>query len=308
MTLRLPTLLGNYPGTRAVRDGTVRSPLFELDICDAKVSNRVFPRVVNTREFAVAEIALTTFFQARAAGRPLVLMPAVIGAGRHQHQCLVYNAERSAPVTPDILAGKRVGIRSVGQTTVTWVRGILQNEHGVDLEAVRWVTFENAHLNGFADPPGMARAQGDKPLLDRLYEGELDAAIIGTGLPDDPRLQPVIAHPRQAANDWSLRHGAVSINHMVALDADLARERPDIVREVWRLLCEGKRIAAEPRVGGFDLTPFGLAANRASLALLLQYAQQQHLLARPLSVDELFDDTTRALEAAFQPDLTETTA
>ena len=306
--LHLPTLLGDYPGTRAVRSKLLTSPLFELDICDAKVSNRVFPRVVNTREFAVAELALITFFQARAAGRPLGLLPAVIGAGRHQHQCLVYNAERSAPVTPDTLAGKRVGIRSVGQTTVTWVRGILQNEHGVDLEAVRWVTFEDAHLNGFADPPGTERAQGDKPLLDRLYDGELDAAIIGTGLPDDPRLQPVIPHPRQAAHDWSLRHGAVSINHMVALDVDLARERPDIVREVWRLLCEGKRIAAEPRVGGFDLTPFGLAPNRASLALLLQYAQQQHLLARPLSVDELFDDTTRALEAVFQPDLTETTA
>lgn len=308
MTLRLATLLGDYPGTRAVRSGAVKSPLFELDICDAKVSNRVFPRVVNTREFAVAELALITFFQARAAGRPLVLMPAVIGAGRHQHQCLVYNAERSGPITPDTLAGKRVGIRSVGQTTVTWVRGILQNDHGVNLDEVRWVTFENAHLDGFADPPGVERAQGDKPLLDRLYDGELDAAIIGTGLPDDPRLKPVIHNPLQAARDWSRRHGAVSINHMVALDADLARERPDVVREVWRLLCEGKRIAAEPRVEGFDLTPFGLEANRASLDVLLRYARQQNLLARPLSVDDLFDDTTRALEAAFQPDHTETTA
>ena len=307
MTLRLATLLGDYPGARAVRSGAVKSPLFELDICDAKVSNRVFPRVVNSREFAVAEIALVTFFQARAAGRPLVLMPAVIGAGRHQHQCLVYNAERSGPITPDTLAGKRVGIRSVGQTTVTWVRGILQNDHGVDLNAVRWVTFENAHLNGFADPPGVERAQGDKPLLDRLYDGELDAAIIGTGLPDDPRLKPVISNPLQAARDWSLRNGAVSINHMVALDADLARERPDVVREVWRLLCEGKRIAAEPRVEGFDLTPFGLTANQASLALLLKYAEQQGLLARPLTVDELFDDTTRALEMVTHTDNTETT-
>lgn len=306
--LHLPTLLGDYPGTRAVRSKLLTSPLFELDICDAKVSNRVFPRVVNTREFAVAELALITFFQARAAGRPLVLLPAVIGAGRHQHQCLVYNAERSGPITPDTLAGKRVGIRSVGQTTVTWVRGILQNDHGVDLDSVRWVSFENAHLDGFADPAGVERAQGDKPLLERLVDGELDAAIIGTGLPDDPRLKPVITHPLQAARDWSRRHGAVSINHMVALDADLARERPDVVRDVWRLLCEGKRMAAEPRVDGFDLTPFGLEANRASLDVLLRYALQQNLLARPLSVDDLFDDTTRALEAASQPHDTETTA
>jgi 4,5-dihydroxyphthalate decarboxylase len=281
-----------------VRSGAVTSLLFALAIDGAKVSNRVFPRVVNTREFAVAELALVTFLQARAAGRPLVLMPAVIGAGRHQHQCLVYNRERSAPITPATLAGKRVGIRSVGQTTVTWVRGILQNDFGVDLQAVRWVTFENAHLHGFEDPPGTERATGDKALIDRLYDGELDAAIIGTGLPDDPRLAPVIAHPLDEARAWCRRHGAVSINHMVALDADLARGRPDVVRELWRMLCEAKRIANEPRVDGFDLTPFGLEPNRASLGLLLQYAQQQGLLARPLSVDELFDDTTRALEPA----------
>ena len=95
---------------------------------------------------------------------------------------------------------------------------------------------------------------------------------------------------------------------MVALDADLARERPDVVRELWRLLCEGKRIAAEPRVEGFDLTPFGLEPNRASLALLLKYAEQQGLLARPLTVDKLFDDTTRALEMATHTDNTETTS
>jgi 4,5-dihydroxyphthalate decarboxylase len=293
MSLVLTTLLGDYAGTRALRDGRVASPLLRLAIDPAKVSNRVFPRVVNTREFQFAELALITFFQARAAGRPLVLMPAVIGKGRHQHQCLVYNAERGH-VSVDTLAGKRVGIRSIAQTTVTWVRGILQNDHGVDLDAVRWVTFENAHLEGFPDPAGVERAQGDKTLLDRLYDGELDAAIIGTGLPDDPRLRPVIEQPLQAAEAWCARNGAVSINHMMALDAEWAAARPDLVRELWRLLCESKRLGRNGATGP-DLTPFGVEANRASLALLLRYAEQQGLLARPLTVDELFDDTTRAL-------------
>ncbi|MBN9408443.1 MAG: ABC transporter substrate-binding protein [Burkholderiales bacterium] len=296
--LALNTLLGSYAGTRALRAGEIDSPLLDLRIADFKVSNRAFPRVVNTREFAVAELALVTFFQARAHGRPLVLMPAVIGAGRHQHQCLVYNAERGR-VTVSDLDGKRVAIRAHSQTTVTWVRGILAADYGVDLDRVHWVTMEGAHLDAFQDPPGIERADGRKPLADLLLDGDVDAAIIGSGMPDDPRLQPVIEHPLEAARAWSERHGAVSINHMVALDAELAARRPDVVLELWRLLVESKRraAAAPDARPGPDLTPFGVEANRRSLALLLDYAGRQGLLPRPLSVDDLFDDTTRALVA-----------
>jgi 4,5-dihydroxyphthalate decarboxylase len=43
------------------------------------------------------------------------------------------------------------------------------------------------------------------------------------------------------------------------------------------------------------MLPFGVDALRPSLALAIDYAYEQGLLARRLEVDELFDDTTRAL-------------
>lgn len=294
--LSLTTLLGNYAGTQALRSGAISSDLINLQIADVKVSNRAFPRVVRTREFQVAELALVTFFQARAYGRPLVLMPAVIGAGRTQHQCLVYNAERG-PVTLDNLAGKRIGIRAHSQTTVAWIRGFLQNDYGVDLDAIQWVTFEGAHVAEFDDPSTLERAADGKVLVDMLFAGELDAAIIGSGMPDDARLQPVIPDPYGEAKAWSERTGAIPINHMVAIDADLAASRPDVVREVYRLLRESKRVADDKKPGGPDLTPFGLDANRKSLDMLLEYSFQQRLIPRRMSVEELFDDTTRILGA-----------
>jgi 4,5-dihydroxyphthalate decarboxylase len=294
--LPLTTLLGNYAGTQGIRSGAVTSHLIDLQVADVKVSNRAFPRVVRTREFQVAELALVTFFQARAYGRPLVLMPAVIGAGRTQHQCLVYNAERG-PVTLANLAGKRIGIRAHSQTTVAWIRGFLQNDYGVDLDAIKWVTFEGAHVAEFDDPSELERAADGKVLVDMLFAGELDAAIIGSGMPDDARLQPVIPDPYGEAKVWSERTGAIPINHMVAIDSELAASRPDVVREVYRMLRESKRLADDKRPSGPDLTPFGLEASRKSLEVLLDYSWQQRLLPRRLSIDELFDDTTRILGA-----------
>ena len=51
---------------------------------------------------------------------------------RFQHSMLAYNPERG-PLSPDQLAGKRVGMRSYSVTTATWVRGILADDYGVDL-------------------------------------------------------------------------------------------------------------------------------------------------------------------------------
>lgn len=296
--LPLVTLLGNYAGTQGIRGGEVTSDLIDLQIADVKTSNRAFPRVVRTREFAVAELALVTFFQARAYGRPLVLMPAVIGKGRTQHQCLVYNAERGT-LTLDQLAGKRIGIRAHSQTTVAWIRGFLQNDYGVDLDAIKWVTFEGAHVAEYDDPPELERAADGKVLADMLLAGELDAAIIGSGMPDDARLQPVIPNPYEEARLWAERTGAIPINHMVAIDSELAASRPDVVREVYRMLWDSKRLAdakkAEANKPAVDLTPFGLEANRKSLDVLLDYSFQQRLIPRRMAVEELFDDTTRNL-------------
>ncbi|MDX3904959.1 MAG: phosphate ABC transporter substrate-binding protein [Pigmentiphaga sp.] len=291
MTLR--TLLGDYPNTLALKRGEVSSPLVDFEFDPVKVANRAFKRVVREGAFDVAELALVTFLQAKAYGKPLVLMPAVVGAGRYQHHCLVYNVERGRLRVAE-LAGKRIGIRAYAQTTVTWVRGILADEYGVDLDAIRWVTFEDGHLAEFPDPPGVVRAEEGHKMVDMLLAGELDAAIIGTDLPDDPRLAPVLPDPHAAASAWGARHAMVPINHMVAVDRALCERHPDVVREVYRLLRDSKAVARQGATSP-DLTPFGVEPNRHALELIIHYAHDQRLIPRRYAVDELFDDVTRVL-------------
>ena len=292
-TLKLKTLLGDYPNTQALKSGRVVPKLFEFEFADVKVPNRAFKRVVRNLEFDVAELALVTFLQAKAYGKPLALMPAVVGAGRFQHHCLVYNAERPR-VTVAQLQGKRIGIRAHAQTTVTWVRGVMADDYGVPLRDVQWVTFEEGHLAEFPDPPGFIRAPEGSSAVEMLLAGELDAAIIGTDLPDDPRLKAVLPDPHEAAKAWSVRNQMLPINHMMAIDVQLCRERPDVVREIYSVLQASKALAPK-QPGAMDMTPFGIEPNRRAFEVLIRNAYEQGLIPRAYGVDELFEEFTRLI-------------
>ena len=292
-TLKLKTLLGDYPNTQALKSGRVVPKLLEFEFADVKVPNRAFKRVVRNLEFDVAELALVTFLQAKAYGKPLALMPAVVGAGRFQHHCLVYNAERPR-VTVAQLQGKRIGIRAHAQTTVTWVRGVMADDYGVPLRDVQWVTFEEGHLAEFPDPPGFIRAPEGSSAVEMLLAGELDAAIIGTDLPDDPRLKAVLPDPHEAAKAWSVRNQMLPINHMMAIDVQLCRERPDVVREIYSVLQASKALAPK-QPGAMDLTPFGIEPNRRALEVLIRNAYEQGLIPLAYGVDELFEEFTRLI-------------
>ena len=201
---------------------------------------------------------------------------------RFQHHTMLYNSERGQ-LTPAGLAGKRIGVRSYSQTTAGWVGGILQNDYGADLSAVQWLTFEDGHVAEAKDPPGVIRADKGKDITQMLIAGELDAARYGAAMPDDPRLQSVIANPEAEAKAWFAKHGLVPVNHLVVVTDALARAKPDAVAELYRLL-EAGWIAA----GRVAATPFGRDANRPCLDLLISYCLQQKLISRPLIVEELW--------------------
>jgi 4,5-dihydroxyphthalate decarboxylase len=292
-SLTLSTLLGDYPVTRALRRGEITSPLVHLDFADVKSVAPSFRRVVRDLAFDVAEIAIVTFLLARAHGKRLVLLPAVV-LGRFQHPYLVYDRERG-PLAPGDLAGRRVGIRSYSVTTVTWLRGILADDFGVDLDRVRWVTFEEPHVAEFRDPPNVERAAPGKDLVGMLRAGEIDAAVLGEGVPGDARIAPLIPDPAAAARAGRAKHDAIQVNHLVAVKSELSRSEPKGVEEVYRMLRESKQAAGPTPAGELDTTPFGMEANRRNLEVVIDYVYRQRLIPRRFAVDELFDDVTRAL-------------
>jgi 4,5-dihydroxyphthalate decarboxylase len=198
---------------------------------------------------------------------------------------MLFNSARGK-LTPSGLPGKRIGMRAYSQTTGVWLRGILQNDYGVDFSCVQWVTFEGGHLAEFSDPPGVTRARADQDMTQMLIDGELDGAIYGAAMPKDARLQSVIPDPDAAALAWYGKHRLVPVNHMVVVPEELARANPAAVAELYRLLAAGR--AAAPPEGKIDTAPFGKEANRPCLELLISYAVQQGLIPRQLDVAELW--------------------
>ena len=274
----MKTLLGDYPVTAALKKGEVRSNRVRLEFADVQPPSAGFKRVVRDLEFDVAELAITTFLMAKAFGKPLRLLPAVVVA-RLQHSFLVRNADRG-PLAPRDLAGKRVGVRSYSVTTGMWLRGILAEDHGVDPDRITWITFEEAHVAEFRDPPNVVHAPAGKNVIGMLLAGEIDAAVVGDGKPSDPRIVPVIPDAEAAARAWQRRTGAIQINHMVVVKDSVPRADAE---EVSRLLARSIDAAGSP-----EMNPYGVEANRRNLEVAIDYVHRQRLIPRRYTVAELF--------------------
>ncbi|KJC52249.1 ABC transporter substrate-binding protein [Bradyrhizobium sp. LTSP857] len=285
--LKLKAVLGSHPHVQAVKSGELRSDRFDLDFIEYTPTNTAFKPMVREQAFDVCEMAIVTYLMAKAHGKPLVLLPAAM-LGRFQHAHALYNPAHGT-LGPSDLEGKRVGIRSFTTTTGAWIRGILANDYGVNLDKIRWVTFEDPHVAEYVDTT--ERAPKDKKILQMLIDGELDA-VLGEA-PNDPKLRPLFPDPAAEAAKWYVRRGVVPVNHYVVVTEQLARAHPDVVAGVYDLLKRNKT-QVEP-ASSPDMVPFGVEANRKPLELIVDYAFQQALIPRRYAVEELFDETTRGL-------------
>jgi 4,5-dihydroxyphthalate decarboxylase len=284
VTMRLRTLLGDHPGTSALKNGSLKSDLVTFDFAEYSPTNKGFKPMVREQAFDVSEMAVVTYLMAKSFGKPMVLLPSVVVA-RFQHGHALYNA-KSGTLAPADLNNKRVGIRSFTTTTGAWLRGILANDYGVDLNSINWVTFEDAHVAEFRDTT--VRAPQGKAIIQMLLDGELDA-VLGekSGLPG---LKPLFPEVSKEEKSWFAKHGVVPINHMVVVSEALANTQPHAVREVFRLLQESAALGPPAAVPKFSADEM-----RRSLELIIDYTTQQGLIPRAFAVDELFDDLTRTL-------------
>jgi 4,5-dihydroxyphthalate decarboxylase len=285
---KLYTLLGDYPNTKALKTGEVKSDLIDFSFADVKVSNTAFKPLVREARFDLGELAIVTYLQAKTYGKPYVLIPATV-LGRGQHHTIAYNPERGRLTASDLM-GKRVGVRAYTQTTGAWVRGFLADDYKIDPSKIHWVTFEDPHLAEYKDPGFVTRAPEGKALVQMLLDGELDAAIVGDKLPD-PRLLLLVDDADGAARRWAEAHGGIPINHMMVVRTEIARSRPDVVKEIYRVLRESRRAVPPPADNTlFDPWRFGVEPNRRSLEAIIDYSFRQKLIPRIFSVDEIFDE------------------
>lgn len=289
--LKLRTNLADYPVTMALKEGRVSSSLVELDFCGPKTAHEGFKDMLRRNTYDAGELAIVTYLQAKIYGKPWVLLPTPIH-GRFQHHCIGYNVEYGA-LQPRDIEGRKVGVRTYAQTTGLWVRGILQHEYGVDLDKVTWLTIDESHLAEYHDPANCQQLPKGSRIDQMMLSGELAAAILGVDMPKDPRVRTLIPDPHTAAQEWHRRESVIPINHLFVVHQDVSKRRPDVVREIYRLLAESR--AQAPATVVAALPPLGFEANRKGIGMAIDWAFEQKIIPRRLSVEELFDDVTASL-------------
>jgi 4,5-dihydroxyphthalate decarboxylase len=289
--LTLRTNLAPSPMMQAIHDGRVQSELVKLDLCGPDPAQGGFKDMIIREQYDCGELAIVTFLQAKAFGKPWVLLPAPV-SGRFQHHCAGFNRELGHLIPKDI-EGKKVGVRTYAQTTGLWIRGILQHEYGVDLNKVTFMTTGEGHLAEYTDPANCVRLPKGSDIGQMMLDGELAATLQGVDLPKDPRVERLVPDPFNAAKDWFAREGVVPINHIFVVHADIARERPDVVRELYRMIGESRALTE----GGLPdpFPPMGFEANRKGIELATQWAYEQRIIPRLPSIDEIFEPAMQAL-------------
>jgi 4,5-dihydroxyphthalate decarboxylase len=294
--IRLRTLMGNHPQAQPLKRGEIASDLVELDFADVPVPHEAFKPFVRDLAYDMGELAIVTFLQAFGYGKALVLLPFVVSA-RFHHGSLGTPVAKGL-LEPKDLEGRTIAVRTYSQTTGVWVRAILQHQYGVDLSRLGFMTFDEAHLAEYRDPPNCFPAPPGRKLDDMLLAGEVDAGIpiaLASNLMSDPRLRLVIADPKAAAAEWYAVNKAPPINHMLVVRKSIADARPDVVREIYQMFVAGRDRMPALADGEIDMLPYGIEKNRHGLDLVIQYAHEQAIIPRRFSVDEVFADARRIL-------------
>jgi 4,5-dihydroxyphthalate decarboxylase len=308
----LITVLRDQGNNLALKDGEVAPRGYTLKFTEVPVIVDAFRRMVRGLEFDVCEMAMTTYLCAKAYGKPFTALPVFLVRGFH-HGAIVRGAE--VPLRPKDLQGRRVGVnRGYTVTTGVWVRGILADEYGLDLNSVTWVRSGDEHVAEYRPPSNVVSMPADATLDGLLASGDLAAAIGVDGAGHD--VAPLIPDAAAAGFAALAGRGHYPINHLVVVKDELLGAHPELAAELFRAFSEAKiryvdrlrHYEAEApnatdrmyqqvmQLTGRDPLPYGIAPNRAVIEELIRHAMSQGILDRRPEVESLFADGTRELE------------
>ena len=318
MNLRLSAALGPYDHVRGLRPQGIDLLLLELPI------EEIFFRFTKFREWDVSEMSFGKVISLMAEERPEIIAIPVFVSRVFRHSA-IYVANPKIR-TPRDLEGKRVGIPEWAQTAGIYVRGMLAEDHGVDLAKIDWL---QAGVNepGRAEkvelklPAGIRyKARPDTSLSAMLASGEVDA-IISARAPEAfvPGGAVVRLFPDYRAEEerFYKKTGIFPIMHLVTMRRAAYEQHPWIAMNLYKMFDEAKRrclarlrdftcariplpwaaaIADEIAAGyGPDPYPYGIEESRPTLEAFCRYAHDQGVTHRRMTIDDLFPREVRAM-------------
>ncbi|MBX9741275.1 MAG: hypothetical protein K2X62_14440 [Beijerinckiaceae bacterium] len=303
--MKLKTAIQTLGHTQALKDGTVKPQTFDFEFEEVPQIIQAFRRMVRGSEFDISEMAITTYLCAKAHGKKITAIPVFLMRAFH-HGAIVTNTKLGI-TDPRQLEGKKVGVnRGYTVTAGVWARSILQHEYGVDLSKITWVLSGDEHVAEYKAPPNVVPVEAGKKVEDMLLSGELAAA---SGIVvDHPDIKTLIPDAAKVGFEALRTRGHYPINHTLVVRDELLERRPGLAKDIFDTFAKAKQLyveklkagqIAEPtkmdqtaqkimEITGKDPMPYGIAPNRAMLEAIIQYANEQKIIDKRFTPEEIF--------------------
>lgn len=305
-----------------LHDGTVKVDGVKIE-SHVLPTSTLFPVAVQEARFDVTELSVSSYLLQVSRGTSAYTAIPVYPSRAFRHSG--FFARRGSGISsPSQFAGRRIGIPEYQMTAGVWMRGILNDEYGVDCDNIHWrtgaldqgVRKERLEL---ALPEGMIvePIQEGQTLQELLLDGAIDGLLAPKPpqgfLDGNPELVRLIPDFEAAEIAYHRKTGFFPIMHVLAIRQSLADEQPWLPRALFDASVSARDIAIERlrniwlgnsnrlslpwlnasmektlSVLGKDYWSYGFEANREELATLCRYSVEQHLAHRMVEPEELF--------------------
>jgi 4,5-dihydroxyphthalate decarboxylase len=317
MRLQLNFAGGNYDFVRPLADGTVRPDGIDLNVLSGMGSGERHHRMGRGQEFDICEFNAAAYLAARDQDFPWTALPVFLHR-RFRHGFVFVNTAKGIAAPPD-LRGKRIGGPTFLAAGNVWMRGILQEHHGVPHRDVTWLVERDDAVN-FTPPAGLwvERVPDGVRAEKMMLDGELDA-ILTPDLPHaflagDKRIARLFADNKEREVAYFKQTGIFPIMHVTLIKQEIVDRHPWVATNLMKAFNQAKEHAyrriLNPRnvalawvrnaleeqlaVLGNDPWEFGLTPrNRNTLETLQRYCAQQGIVRRERPLEELFVDAGR---------------
>ena len=296
---------GYHLRARPLCDGRVRMKNFELKAVGFEDDGFGHEEFL-AGKYDASEFSLANYCALKSRGEPYIAIP--VFPNRKFRHSYIFVREDSPPKEPAQLKGKKVGIPSWLNTCGLWVRGILSDEYGVNANDIHWVMPRKGKLD-LTLPAGtrLDVVPSEDTLGARLLKKEFDAIIV-PDFPLEKGWRRLFTASKTVEQDYFYRTGIFPTSHAITFHSSYLEKHTSAAQEMFNACLEAKNLALsddadatysnfawnrqvweeQQAVLGADPWKFGIKGNEKPLNALIRYAGEQGLLAKQMTIADLF--------------------
>lgn len=296
---------GYHLRARPLCDGRIQLEGFELRAVPFENDGEGHEEFLAGR-FDSGEFSLANYCALKSRGAPYMAIPAF--PNRKFRHSYIFVPQHSRLRDPAQLKGAKVGIPGWLNTCGLWVRGILGDEYGVEAKDIHWITAR-PHKLDLCLPAGtrIDLVPSERSLTERMLRGEFDAIIV-PDFPEGEGWRRLLPDAKATEQDYFRRTGIFPTSHAITFHAAYLERHPAAAQQMFDACVAAKNLALrddadatysnfawnrqvweeQRAVLGADPWRCGIGGNEKALGALLRYAAEQGLLARPMTIGDLF--------------------